>query len=544
MGASRRSLRGAVAGLALFCIPFPAGGAPGEPGSGPGASPPGADAAARGRMVYREGRSPSGGTIRALVGGAMLPGEAVPCIGCHGFDGRGRPEGGVAPPDVSWETLAKPYGHLHPGGRKHPAFDDRTAARAVTEGIDPAGNVLAPAMPRYSLPAADLRDLLAYLRHLDGEEPPGVTAGAIRVATVLPSRGPLLPLAADLREFLAAEFAELNRSGGIHGRQLELVVAVHDGGPGGGVRELADLHRREPVFAVVGGVAPGAEEELARWAAEEKLPWIGPLTHLELSAGGPWVFRPTAGLSEEARVLVRHAAAGESGDPAAAGAAAGRAKAPWGVVLHPRLPGHAAAARAAVEEGRRVGLSLDPVEYEAGRLDPGIADRLRRRGAGWVLFLGGDDDFRMFAGRAEAIGYQPRYLVPGSGAVRAAVASEAASRDRIRLAFAAVPGDERPEVVRALGGRSPAFRSGRYRPALAAVHDAVAVLAEGLRCSGRKLDGSRFVACLENIGRLDTGLGPPIRFGPGIRSGASGGYIVAPDREAKTFRRVGEFVRL
>jgi nicotinamidase-related amidase len=537
---SGRRLRAAVAGLALFCLPSFARGAPGEPPPGPEGSPPGLDpAAARGRIVYREGRSPSGGTVRALVGGTAIPGEAVPCIGCHGPDGRGRPEGGVAPPEITWETLAKPYGHLHPRGRKHPAFDDRTAARAVTEGIDPAGNPLASAMPRYSLPASDLRDLLAYLRHLDREEPRGVTAETIRVATVLPSRGPLAPLAADLREFLEAEFGELNRNGGIHGRRVELVVAVHDGGPGGGARELAELHRRAPVFAVLGGVAPGAEEDLARWAAAEEVPWIGPLTHLELPAGGPWVFRPTAGLSEEARILVRHAAAGEPG-----GSASTRAGGRRGVVLHPRQPGHAAAARAAVEEGRRVGVHLEAWEYEAGHLDPGLADRLRERGIGDVLFLGGDRDLEAFARRAEAIGYGPRLLVPGSGAVRAAVASGAAARDRVRFAFAALPGGERPEAVEALARRSPAFGSGRYRPALTAAHAAVAVLAEGLRCSGRKLDGRRFVACLEGIGRIDTGLGPPIRFGPGARAGATGGYIVAPDPEGRTFRRVGDFVRL
>jgi mono/diheme cytochrome c family protein len=67
------------------------------------------EAAARGKQIYLEGTSAGGGTIEAVVGdeAVTLPASAVPCASCHGPDGRGRPEGGVLPPDIRWQELTK-----------------------------------------------------------------------------------------------------------------------------------------------------------------------------------------------------------------------------------------------------------------------------------------------------------------------------------------------------------------------------------------------------------------------------------------------------
>src|SRR3954453_21342240 len=79
----------------------------------------------RGRRIYQEGTSPSGGAIVAGMGdggveraapGGEVPASAVPCAGCHGRDGKGKPEGGVIPSDLTWTALPRPYGVTHPGG--------------------------------------------------------------------------------------------------------------------------------------------------------------------------------------------------------------------------------------------------------------------------------------------------------------------------------------------------------------------------------------------------------------------------------------------
>ena len=59
------------------------------------------------------------GQSREPVDAALLA-----CGNCHGHDGRGRPEGGVVPPDVTWQALSKPYGATDRFGRRRPAYTE------------------------------------------------------------------------------------------------------------------------------------------------------------------------------------------------------------------------------------------------------------------------------------------------------------------------------------------------------------------------------------------------------------------------------------
>ncbi len=47
-----------------------------------------------------------------------------------------------------------------------PASTDATIKRAITQGVDPAGESLDWTMPRWQMSAQDLNDLLAYLKTL------------------------------------------------------------------------------------------------------------------------------------------------------------------------------------------------------------------------------------------------------------------------------------------------------------------------------------------------------------------------------------------
>ena len=87
----------------------------------------------RGRQIYLEGTSPSGSAITAVMSdaGVEVPASAVPCGGCHGRDGKGNPEGGISPSDLTWTALTRPYGVTHPGGRKHPPYDAKLLKREV-----------------------------------------------------------------------------------------------------------------------------------------------------------------------------------------------------------------------------------------------------------------------------------------------------------------------------------------------------------------------------------------------------------------------------
>src|SRR5918998_570987 len=131
----------------------------------------------RGKQIYLRGESASGKEIMAYLGEASLevPGSTMTCAGCHGFDGQGKPEGGVTPSNITWSALTKAYGVTHASGRKHPPYTERAVELALTRGLDPAGNRLLNVMPSYQMSREDMSDLIAYLKRLGTDRRPGLT---------------------------------------------------------------------------------------------------------------------------------------------------------------------------------------------------------------------------------------------------------------------------------------------------------------------------------------------------------------------------------
>jgi ABC-type branched-subunit amino acid transport system substrate-binding protein len=484
-----------------------------------------------GRRLYVDGRGAGGREVTAFLAGTSLPASAVACAGCHGADGRGRPEGGVVPPPVGWAELARPGGHVHPAGRRHPPFDARTLARAVGEGLDPAGNALDPVMPRYSLSREEVESLLAYLRVVERERDPGVEDRTLRVATVLPTRGRAAPVGDVMRRVLEASLAELNASGGVHGRRLVLSVAGYDSDAGGAADALAALVAREPVFALVSGFAPGAEESLAALAERERLPLVAPFALATPSPAdaGRYAFYALAGLREQARALARFARR-EGGEAARV------------AVLHPPERAATDAAEAAAAELRAAGsTAVERLPFAPGALDR--AAPLPGEAAAVVLFLGGDADLAAFLRGAAARGVAPRVLALAPLAARAAVEAPADFRGQLFLAYPASPGGTGPAGAEALRRlRARAGLSGQAAAAQISAATAAAVLAEGLRRAGRRLTREGLVAALEGLHDFDATLSPPLTFGPARRVGAPGAFVVAVDASRHTLVPVGGFL--
>src|SRR5829696_4807458 len=145
----------------------------------------------RGKALYLRGESASGKEIKAILRDFDVPASTLSCAGCHGLRGEGKTEGGVTAGNLTWTNLLKPYGHTHSSGRKHGAFDEKLFARSVVHGVDPAGNELAVAMPRYQMASEDIADLIAYLKRIEADRDPGLTETSIKVGTIVPKDGPL-----------------------------------------------------------------------------------------------------------------------------------------------------------------------------------------------------------------------------------------------------------------------------------------------------------------------------------------------------------------
>jgi ABC-type branched-subunit amino acid transport system substrate-binding protein len=478
-----------------------------------------------GRAIYYEGKSASGGAVNAIVSGTSLSAELVSCAGCHGEDGLGRPEGGVNPTPITWGELTKPWGRKVEGGRKHPPYDERKLARAITEGVDAGDNALSAAMPRYSMPRADMEALVAYVKRLGNEPVPGIGASEFRIGSILPSRGPLAGLGDAVRGVLDAWAAETNAAGGIHGRRVVLHVATYDPAREGGLDAAQELLARRDLLALVSGFTPTVEAELADLAEREGVPIVGPITAWPVAdpASRHRVFYLLGGPREHARVLAAHALR-DGGSPGSA------------VIVHARDERHADVARAARERLAAGGWTAEVVPFERGRVDTAMVAGLHARGAGWVIFLAEDDDVSTFLREAAARDWTPHVLASGALAARATLGAPAAFEGRIVLAMPTAPADESPSGREALARAARGGGAGTFHSARASGRAAVQVLAEGLRRAGRAVSREKLAVALEGLQSFETGVHPRLSFGPARRIGAKGSWLVAPDAEGRGFR--------
>jgi len=169
-----------------------------------------AQPAERGRAIYHRGEGQT--EIVAVLGDTRVAAAAIPCASCHGPDGRGKSEGGVAPPDIRHAALTKPYAA---------PYDDRLLRRAITAGISSSGKPLNPVMPRYRMTRADLDALVAFLHTLGDEVVPGVGEHSIRAGVFLPPD----KRAAAVRAAVEKWAHEFNAAGGVYGRAIEVQFA-------------------------------------------------------------------------------------------------------------------------------------------------------------------------------------------------------------------------------------------------------------------------------------------------------------------------------
>ncbi len=488
---------------------------------------------ARGKQIYFQGTSPRGEAIMASLGadGIRLSASAVTCAGCHGADGRGRPEAGVIPSDITWGHLLKPSGHRHLMGRSHPAFTESSLKQAIVSGLDPAGNRLDASMPVYSLSDADLDDLLAYLKRLESDLDPGLSERIVRIGTLLPSGGRLATIGQGVEEVLSAYFDRVNARGGLYGRRLELVVADYDGTPGSVPTAAEGLSENGGVFTLLSPIAAGAEAELSALAEDSRLPVIGPLTLLSPNplALNDFTFYLYAGVHEQVRVLVDYAArelALSNPRIALVGAASG---------------GYRDAARAVAQQRAVHSWDVDsPIEL-ADDTDPSAAAAQLAAERIDVLLALGRTNLGSLLAAGEEIGWRPIVLLPSAFADARIFDLSATVQSRIHLAYPTLPSDittAGAAELQALKSRGAELKQHHHTSRIAALA-AAKILIAALKDAGRDLSRDKLLRSLEGLHSLETGLAPPVTYDANRRVGALGAYVVAVDPVQQRFLPIG-----
>lgn len=148
-----------------------------------------------------------------------IPSTAMPCVNCHGADGQGGREGGVAVPPISWRRLAM-------ATAERPAYDRALLASALRDGIGAGGSPLHEIMPRYALSDALVHEFSDWLQAMGSAHRPGITDDAITIA--IPSAEADDPRAAAVVSVLRLYADQLNRHGGVYGRTLRLIEGETD----------------------------------------------------------------------------------------------------------------------------------------------------------------------------------------------------------------------------------------------------------------------------------------------------------------------------
>jgi len=451
----------------------------------------------QGETLYRSGTSTRQNPVIAVVsGGTRLPGSAASCAGCHGRDGSGRSEGGIAAPDIRWPALTQAGTRELAAGRSAKPYDEATLVRAITRGIDSSGNALAATMPRFELYGEDLEALTAYLKQLHLQRDPGITDQQLAIGTVLPLTGAAEKQGVALRALLQAGIDAVNARGGLHGRTLTLAVENAEGSDA--PQRIAALGQR--TFAIVTPYAPRLQAEL-RAAARQQVPVLAPVMGPEAQGLDPlFSTLPTA----------RHVL----------GALAGY----WS-----RLP-----------EQERGMLTIVLGDSNAGATEDFLRDLLPKAGryrfvsakslpgpeAGstqWLLLDTTPGLLRQLDGKLRGA-----RLLAASTSIAGIPGALLAEAERIVLASPLLPPRDDPAVeqmqtrLRQLNIEPP--------PALVTIQAlrGLALLEEALRRSGRDLTRERLVQSLENISRVDTP-GGPLSFGARQRAGARGATLFAMD---------------
>lgn len=491
----------------------------------------------RGKAIYLRSESPSGKEIVAMVGEMDLPASTVTCAGCHGLRGEGKTEGGVTAGNLTWSDLAKPYGHAHPTGRKHGPFNEKLFARSLVLGLDPAGNEMAVAMPRYKMSAEDMADLIAYLKRIDADRDPGLTETSIKVATILPKEGALAETGAAMKDVLNAYFANINDRGGIYNRNIELQTIETGADAAATAANARTPIENGQVFAMVSGLSAGADKELTALTQESETPFIGPLTLLPQTGftSNRNVFYLLPGATEQARALVNFAA----------GKAELR-KSPLAIV-HSQDELALAAAEAIEDQARnKAWSSVVRKAYSRERFDAAaIVASLKREGAEAVVLLGTSGEDSAFINAAAAANWNPHVFLLGPLSGKRLVETVPLSfKERVFLSFPTVPIDISPAGLSEWRELQKKYKfETRHTASQLMAFASAKIFTEALKRAGRDLSREKLVTALEGLYEYETGVTPSITFGPNRRVGAMGAYIVSIDPAKREFISASGWVK-
>jgi hypothetical protein len=273
----------------------------------------------QGERIYREGILPDGVPLRGYIkGDVAIDSTMFSCINCHARSGLGSVEGQIASPPVNGSSLFNPRylfkdqvknniskskGVVRQSQALRPAYTDETLATALRGGVDPLGRMLAPVMPRYALNDHDMTILVDYLKNLSAHYSPGVTETSLSFATIVTedvSPTDRQAMQASLETLVTInqqtktqkklpQFSKMFRMlDTAFFREISIKTWELKGNPSTWNTQLTDYYRKEPVFAILGGISNQSWQPIHDFCETNKLPCLFPITDLPVVSDSDW----------------------------------------------------------------------------------------------------------------------------------------------------------------------------------------------------------------------------------------------------------------
>lgn len=260
-----------------------------------------ADPIAEGKRIYHDGMRASGEPVEAAVrSDVTMQGAGLACVHCHRRSGFGSSESRVVIPPINGNILfstqhvgfQRDYRDGRLGNVERPAYTLQTLARALREGIDTSGRPLVPMMPRYHFSDDEVVAIAAYLNTLSNERSPGITEEEIHFATVITpgidnARRQAMQSVFDAyiadknagtrNELRRAERAPFQKEWMYSAyRKWKMHTWELSGPEAGWGAQLAEHYRKQPVFALLGGIGDERWQAVHDYCETERIPCLFP----------------------------------------------------------------------------------------------------------------------------------------------------------------------------------------------------------------------------------------------------------------------------
>lgn len=263
-----------------------------------------------GERMYREGILPSGAPMEAIVKGDIpVEGTAFSCASCHLRSGLGSFEGLVVTPPTNGTNLFRPLKRFYrdvevlSAPPLRPAYTDSTLADVIRGGVDPSGRTISETMPRYLLQDEDMVLLVAYLKSLSSQFSPGATSTTLRFATIVTedvSAEEREAMLSPLENYILSKNSQsrtykkppsnVRMEGWFAATHLELSLSqwVLKGPAETWRSQLEEHYRKEPVFALIGGIVKGDWRPIHDFSEENHIPSLFPITDFPVVSENDW----------------------------------------------------------------------------------------------------------------------------------------------------------------------------------------------------------------------------------------------------------------